>query len=65
MRKDKDENFNRSIGCYIENPLMYLQGEFHALRETDFRGHWRVDFRYLKIKPNAHISVQWALFLYI
>ena len=35
------------------------------LRETDFSGHWRVDFWYLKMKPSAHISVKWALFLEI
>ena len=34
----------------------------HTLRETDFRGHWRVDFWSLKMKPGPHISVQWALF---
>ena len=37
----------------------------HTLWESDFRGHWRVDFWYLKIKPSAQISIQWALFLEI
>ena len=37
----------------------------HTLREMDFCGHWRVDFWYLKMKPSAHIFVQWALFLEI
>ena len=35
----------------------------HILRETDFRGHRRVHFWYLKMKPSAHIFVQWAVFL--
>jgi len=33
----------------------------HPPRETDFCGHWRVDFWYLKMKLSAHIFVQWTV----
>ena len=42
-----------------------LTWRVHTLRETDFRGHWRVDLWYLKMKPSAHIFVQWSLSLEI
>ena len=45
----------------IDKPSV-LTRRVHGLRETDLRGHWRVDFWYLKMKPSAHISVQWAPF---
>ena len=42
-----------------------LARRVHTPRETDFRGYWRVNFLYLKMKPSAHFFVQWALFLEI
>ena len=42
-----------------------LTRRVHTFREMDFPGHWRVDFWYLKMKPSAHISVQWAISLEI
>ena len=51
---------------YINDTLTIntkLTRRVHALQETEFFGYWRVDFWYLKMKPSAHISVKWALFL--
>ena len=34
-----------------------LTRRVHTLRETDFRGHWRVDFWYVKRKPSVPNSI--------
>ena len=53
--------FNSVLKDILEKILLTRRD--HTLRETNFCGHWRVDFWYLKMKPSALISVQWALLL--
>ena len=48
-----------------EAPMVgeHLTRRVHTLQKRDFRGHWRVDFWYLKMKSSAYISVTWAILL--
>ena len=50
----RSANKNESANIVIDGKgNLILTRRVHTLWETDFRGHWRVDFWYLKMKPNA------------
>ena len=60
----KKTNILRRIEAEIRY-IYILTRRGSNLRETDFSGHWRVDFWYLKMRPSADNFIQWALFLEI
>ena len=47
------------------NTLLLTRKVARTLRETDFRGHWRVNFWYLKRQPSVPTFISYALFLEI
>ena len=56
--------FKIDLKKYNEFSLI-LTRRVHTIQETDFRGNWRVNFWYLKMKPSMPNSVSYALFLEI